>query len=198
MNLYLKGFLYRILIDPLLAGVRASIVEKTGQATRVIDVACGTGRLALALAAKAGHVTGIDLDDKLISYASGRANKKGIKNILFEVKDATDLSCYRDREFDIALTSMAVHQFDELVAVKILREMKRIAPKVIIADYNSPMPAGFSRSLAYGIERIASGDHHRNFINYIAKGGIRYFTNAAGLSIKSSTVRGNGVFITVF
>jgi hypothetical protein len=59
------------------------------------------------------------------------------------------------------------------------------------------MPRGFSRSIAYGIERISKGDHHKNFMNYMSKGGISWFTSAAGLRISTSTIKGNGVFIVV-
>ncbi len=92
---------------------------------------------------------------------------------------------------------MAVHQFNEDLAVKILREIKRIAQKVIIADYNFPMPSGFSKTFAYGIESMVKGDHHRNFMNYISRGGIEWFTDSAGLSIQSYDIRGNGIFKVV-
>lgn len=197
MNFYLKGFLYRILIDPLLSGLRSSVYGNIRRDDRIIDIACGTGMLAMALAEKAGHVTGIDLDAELINYASRRKDRKKIKNLNFEVRDASDLSVFRDKEFDIAVTTMSVHQFEADVALKVMREMKRVASKIIIADYNHPMPQGLSRSVAYAIEKKAAGDHYRNFRNYIAAGGIRYFTDAAGLQILSSDLRGNGVFVVV-
>jgi 2-polyprenyl-3-methyl-5-hydroxy-6-metoxy-1,4-benzoquinol methylase len=197
-NLYLRGYIYRILIDPLLSGVRTVILRNIDTGNRVVDIACGTGSLALSIARASDQVTGIDLDRELISYASVRANKKGLRNrVQFKVLDATDLSDYRDSEFDVAVTSMSVHQFEHDLAVDVLREMKRVAARVIIADYNYPMPAGLSKSLAYGIERMARGDHHRNFKVYMNKGGLNHFTALAGLSVKSQTVRGNGVFIIV-
>jgi hypothetical protein len=65
---------------------------------------------------------------------------------------------------------MAVHQFSEELAVRILTEMKRIASHVIIADYNSPMQRGFSRSLACLIESLAKA--YNNFRNYMSGGGL--------------------------
>ena len=198
MTLNLRGIIYSILIDPLLSGVRSGIIRSIGKTNKIIDIACGTGSLALSIARAADQVTGIDLDRKLISYASGRANKKGLRNrVQFIVRDAASLSCYDDGEFDISVTSMSVHQFEPELAVNVLREMRRIASKVIIADYICPMQAGFSRALAYGIERMARGDHYRNFNGYMNRGGLRYFTGMAGLSIKSIEVRGNGVFVVV-
>jgi ubiquinone/menaquinone biosynthesis C-methylase UbiE len=194
MKLYLNSLIYSIFIDPLLAGLREAVTEEIPSSARVIDIACGTGALALSVSRKAGLVTGIDLDKEMISFASSRAKNRGLGNLIFEVHDASDLSGYRDGEFDIAVTSMAVHQFSEELAVKILREIKRISRKVIIADYSCPMSAGFSRSVAYGIERITKGEHHRNFINYMSRGGISWFTGAGGLTIRSFKLKVNGVF----
>jgi SAM-dependent methyltransferase len=195
MNLHIKGFLYKLIIDPLLASVRASIISKTGLSSSVIDIACGTGTLAFDLANHVAEVTAIDLDEDLISYASRRAAKKGVRNIHFETRDASDLSIYRDKQFDIAVTSMSIHQFEAMLAVEILSEMKRIAIKVIIADYNYPLPEKFSGKVAKGIEKLAGGDHYRNFLKYMNSGGLKYFTDKAGLEIMSAQIRGSGVFI---
>ena len=138
-----NALIYTTLIDPLLSGLRKAVVEAVDPSATVIDVACGPGTLSLAITQKANRVSGIDLDEKLILYAAGVAGKKGIWNASFAMHDASDLSLYRDKEFDIAVTSMAVHQFSEELAVKILTEMKRIARKVIIADYNCPMAHRF-------------------------------------------------------
>jgi len=194
MNLSLNALIYTLFIDPLLSGLREAVYEKITDSANVIDIACGTGKLAIYIAGKACRVTGIDLDEKLIKFADSRAKMKGLNNLTFKVQDATDLSAYHESEFDIAVTSMAVHQFDEDLALNILREIKRISRKVIIADYNCPMPYGFSKSFAYGIESIVKGDHYRNFMNYMSRGGISWFAGSSGLTIQSSEIRGNGIF----
>lgn len=190
-----KGLFYIIFIDPLLAGLKHAVAERIPEGSTIIDIACGTGSLAVTLAPKAKYITAIDLDPDLIKYASEEAAKRKVRNINFLVKDASSLSDYSDKQFDVAVTSMAVHQFNEQLAIQILREMKRIARKIIIADYNCPMPCGFSRSLAYLIESLAKGDHYRNFRNYMSKGGLKYFADAAELKIESQSVKGNGIFI---
>jgi len=195
MRFYLKGFIYRLLIDPLLKSVRESVIQKAGSSDSVLDIACGTGTLALVMAGKTKAVTGIDLDEELIMYAGNRASESGVANVRFEMQDASDLSMFRDKEFGIAVTSMAVHQFEPQLAVKILTEMKRVASRVIIADYNYPLPKTLSGFAANTIEKMAGGDHYRNFRNYMSAGGITHFTNAAGLKINSTVTRGNGVFV---
>ena len=88
MQLYLKGRLYNLLIDPLVSGLKQIVAEKTANASRVIDIACGTGTLAFAIARRRGHITAIDLDEEMISFAISRAVRKGITNALFEIRDA--------------------------------------------------------------------------------------------------------------
>jgi ubiquinone/menaquinone biosynthesis C-methylase UbiE len=195
MGFYWKGFVYNAVIDPMLSGLRRGVVDRVTPDDRVIDIACGPGTLAIEIAQKAQSVSAIDIEEELINYASQRAGKKGITNISFRALDASDLLCFADNEFDVAVTSMAIHQFEPALAVKILAEMKRIASRVIVADYNCPMSPGVYRSLAYGIERIAGGDHYRNFRNYMRVGGMEYFAGEAGLSIESSEIRGRGVLM---
>jgi len=193
MGFYWKGIIYNAVIDPLLSSLRRGVVERVTPDDRVIDIACGPGTLALDIARRAHSVTAIDIEKDLINYASRRASGKGISNINFSALDASDLSCFADKEFDVAVTSMAVHQFEPALAIKILAEMKRIASRVIVADYNCPMPAGIYRKVANGIERFAGGDHYRNFRNYMRVGGMKFFTGEAGLSIEASSIKGRGV-----
>lgn len=80
MKLSLNALIYSLFIDPLLSGIRESVYEKVPDSANVIDIACGTGKLALFISGKAGHVTGIDLDEKLIKFADSRAKNKGLSN----------------------------------------------------------------------------------------------------------------------
>lgn len=198
MAVRFKGLFYGTFIDPLLSGVRSAVFDLVSHGSQIIDVACGTGSLAFLLAGKAEHVTGIDLDEDIISFASSRSGRiDPVNRPDFMVRDASDLTEFGDKEFDIAVTAMSVHQFDVEVAVKVLMEMKRVAKKVIIADYNFPRPAGLSGLLAYSIERMAKGDHYKNYSQYMRMGGLKHFTEKAGLVFVSEQIRGNGVFIIV-
>jgi ubiquinone/menaquinone biosynthesis C-methylase UbiE len=193
MRFSLSGFIYRIFIDPLISGLRKSVAEHVDPSHRVIDVACGTGALSSAMAEKAMHVTGIDLSEDMIITAQRTAKRRGATNVFFELLDASDLSRYRDGEYDLAVTSMAIHQFETQLAIKILAEMKRISGRVVIADYKHNMPAGLSKRIAWGIERMAGGDHYRNFRIYMQNGGAPWFAKQAGMRIVSEKVS-RGVF----
>ncbi len=190
-----KGMLYQLIIDPMISGLRASVAARVGPADRVIDIACGTGALTMAMAVSASHVTGIDLSEDMIITARRTAERRGITNVTLELHDASDLSCYADNQFDVAVASMAMHQFEAGLAVKILAEMGRIAKRVIIADYNCPMRRNLPGAVAWSIEYMAAGDHYRNFGIYMKNGGMPWLSGKAGLTMVTTETRGGGVFV---
>jgi SAM-dependent methyltransferase len=73
---------------------------KTGM--HVLDVACGTGNLAIPAAKAGAAVTGIDIAPNLIESAIARAAAEGVE-AKFDVGDAEDLP-YDDASFDIVMT----------------------------------------------------------------------------------------------
>src|SRR5258706_12268599 len=69
---------------------------------KVLDVACGTGNLAIPAAKTGADVTGIDIAPNLIGQAQARAAAEGLK-ATFEVGDAEALP-YDDATFDVGMT----------------------------------------------------------------------------------------------
>lgn len=85
---------------------RAAIVP----GDRVLDIACGTGVLAIAAAAavgKQGSVTGIDLSGKMVDAARAAASALGLDNCRFERGDAEALPDLGD-SFDVALCGLGL------------------------------------------------------------------------------------------
>lgn len=69
---------------------------------KVLDVACGTGNLALPAARAGADVTGVDIAPNLIEQARTNAEAEGL-NAKFDVGDAEALP-YADGEFDVVMT----------------------------------------------------------------------------------------------
>ena len=78
-----------------------------GQRGRVLNIGCGTGREAFALAELGFEVVGIDVAPQMIAAARRHALSDG-KNIRFEVKSATDLD-YSPHSFDYVFISEGVY-----------------------------------------------------------------------------------------
>jgi SAM-dependent methyltransferase len=100
----------------------------------VLDVACGPGIVAAAVAGKAGRVVGIDLTPEMIELARERCAAAGLDNTRFDIGDVTELP-YGDGEFSAVVCRYALHHVGDPEAV--VREMARVcAPggRVVVAD----------------------------------------------------------------
>ena len=69
---------------------------------KVLDVACGSGNLAVIAAAKGADVTGLDIAENLVESAKQRAEALGL-DIKFEQGDAEAMP-YDDNTFDVVMT----------------------------------------------------------------------------------------------
>jgi SAM-dependent methyltransferase len=70
--------------------------------TRMLDVACGAGQIAIPAARAGACVTGIDIASNLIEQARARARTEGAE-VQFEEGDAENLS-FDDSAFDLVVT----------------------------------------------------------------------------------------------
>jgi SAM-dependent methyltransferase len=107
--------------------------------TRLLDVGCGAGQLALIAARAGAVVTGCDIATNWLEKAKLRAAAEGL-NITFEEGDAEALP-YEDAQFD-AVTSMFGAMFaprPELVAAELAR-VCRPGGTIAMANWT---PAGF-------------------------------------------------------
>jgi SAM-dependent methyltransferase len=73
----------------------------------ILDLGCGTGRVALDLAARGHDVTGLDSEPELLHALAARARERG-QRVRIEVADARAFSL--GREFALAIAPMQVVQ----------------------------------------------------------------------------------------
>lgn len=84
-----------------------------GAGDRVLDVGCGTGRIALLAARRAAEVVGVDISAPMLARA--RADAAGVGNVTFEQGDA-QLHPFPDNGFDVVVSRGGVMFFGDLVA----------------------------------------------------------------------------------
>ena len=135
---------------------------------RVLDVACGTGNLALVAARAGASVTGLDIAPNLLEQARARAAEAGLA-IQFDEGDAEQLP-YADAQFDTVVTMFGAifAPRPERAAAELLRVCRpggRIAlanwtPEGFIGDFFStiaqhvPPPPNVPSPLLWGKEEV--------------------------------------------
>ncbi len=101
-SIYERRRLYLAIMQALLAEPVA------GRA--VLDYGCGTGDWGLMLAGEGANVTFLDLSPVAIQVTQRRAAASGVADRVRGIaRDASDMSCFRDGEFDLIYGSAAVH-----------------------------------------------------------------------------------------
>ncbi len=181
-----SGPFYSTVIDPILAPLRKHVTNEIKPNEKVLDIACGTGMQLLEIAKTASFVTGVDLSESMVNFATKTSRKRNILNTAFFVCDATDLSIFKEKRFDVAIMTLALHQFPSNQHSSILSEMKRVANKIIIVDYAVPLPKNYAGIGSRVAEFLAGGEHNRNFKHFYNLGGLTQILPANNLTIKKS------------
>jgi len=104
----------------------------------ILDIGCGSGRIALALAAKGAEVLGIDYSPKMIELANGYLNRHGRNiNARFVCRDFME-DFRSDKLFDITL---ALGVFDYIAnPMPFVKKMRDLTREQMIVSY----PARFT------------------------------------------------------
>ena len=84
------------------------IINDANGAENVLEVATGTGLIAIELAGKAGRIEAIDFSPQMIEFAKDKAFKDRIENIYFSVQSAYSLE-FEAAQFEVAICSNALH-----------------------------------------------------------------------------------------
>lgn len=85
-------------LDRMLAPVSAALLERSGarRGERAVDVGCGCGDSALALAQRGAAVWGIDISEPMLALARSRA--AGLDNVAFSRTDAATAAFTPDHD----------------------------------------------------------------------------------------------------
>lgn len=102
--------------------------------TRVLDVACGAGQIAIPAARAGARVTGLDLAPNWIEQARGRASDAGL-DVQFDVGDAEALP-YADGSFDlvVSLIGAMFAPRPDVVASELLR-VTRPGGRIVMGNW---------------------------------------------------------------
>ncbi|MET0615403.1 MAG: class I SAM-dependent methyltransferase [Thermoleophilaceae bacterium] len=112
---------------------RAAELARVGPGSKALDVATGTGDLAIELARRGAEVTGSDFAPAMLEIARSKA-----PGLRFEEGDALDL-VYPDDSFDAVTVGFGARNFADLNGG--LREMTRVTRpggRVVVLEITTP------------------------------------------------------------
>jgi ubiquinone/menaquinone biosynthesis C-methylase UbiE len=150
---------------------------KDGEA--VLDVACGTGTLAIEIKERQpkAKVSGIDGDPSILGRAKAKAKEAGVK-VDFQRGLSNELP-YDARSFDVVVSTLFFHHLtDEAKAdtAEEIRRVLRLGGRVLIADWGRPQDP-LMRMMFLNVQFL---DGFRNTSSNVA-GKLPEFLRDAGL-----------------
>lgn len=103
---------------------------------RVLDVGTGTGALALAVASStsAGRIVAIDPTRAMLEQARRNAVRADLTECIVFCCGSAEAFPFRDRSFDVVLTSMAMHHTDVRRTLAEMARVLRPGGRLAIAD----------------------------------------------------------------
>jgi hypothetical protein len=98
--------------------------------------------------------------------------------------DGAKLENFSPGSFDYAIACMVLHEMDVSQRLPVLKEMKRLAPQIILVDYRVPPPTNLAVTMCRFIERLAGPRHFRNYTSFINGGGLLPLCETLGLPVQ--------------
>ncbi len=182
-NHWYDGWFYDRIIAPNQDELFAQIKGLIAPQSTVIDIGCGTGRLAFALGGHCASVLGIDLSKRNIDRAQILLQRLPNDKISFQHLNVSDTKYGGKKPFDYAILTYVIHEVNKEERIKLLNDASQIADQIIIGDYLFPRPTGLSGFISKTIEFLAGKEHYRNYRSYMADGGIHHLAGESGLRI---------------
>ena len=128
---------------------RAADLARVGAGSRVLDVATGTGDLAVELASRGADVVGMDFSPEMLAVARRKA-----PSLRFEQGDAHALD-YEDASFDAATVGFGARNFGDLRQG--LSEMARVVRpggRVVVLEITTPTKPPLSTFFSLWFDRL--------------------------------------------
>jgi ubiquinone/menaquinone biosynthesis C-methylase UbiE len=117
------------------AEVVRRILRDIEEAQRIVEVAAGTGLIALELAKAGRQVEGIDISPAMVIQAQKKGRVQGLDNVHFLVGSAYELP-WPDESCDVVICANALHMMERAgQAVNEMRRVLKVQGKLIVPTY---------------------------------------------------------------
>lgn len=145
---------------------RSAVLDRIREGDKILDLCTGTATNAINISkSRPGtDITGVDLSDGMLEVGRNKIRKSGITNITLDRMDATDLT-YGRGTFDVVLISLVLHELEEDLAGKLIREAKRVLKddgRIIVTEWERPRKA--SQRVLFAPVAMMEPKPYRTFI----------------------------------
>ena len=152
---------------------------------RVVDVGCGGGILAEAIAKKGATVTGIDLSEKALKVADLHSLESGVA-VRYELISAEDLAAREAGQYDVVTCmEMLEHVPDPSAVVKACATLVKPGGQVFFSTLNrNPKSYLFAIIGAeYVLRLLPRGTH--DYAKFITPAELSQYSRNAGLQVEA-------------
>ncbi len=116
------------------------VISKSCKSPDIIDVATGTGDLALAaMKLNPSKISGIDISHKMLGIGKEKVMRKGFSEKINLIPGDSENIPFNDNIFDVAMVAFGVRNFSD--PLKGLSEMKRVVRKggmIMVLEFSKP------------------------------------------------------------
>lgn len=154
---------------------------------RVLDVGCGGGILADAIARKGAHVLGIDLAVKSLRVAELHAMEAGTENVAYQEIAVEELAAQRPGEFDVVTCmEMLEHVPDPASVVTALGTLVKPGGWVFMSTLNRNAKSFLMAIVGaeYVLRLLPAGTHEYN--RFIKPSELGQMCREAGLELQGT------------
>jgi demethylmenaquinone methyltransferase/2-methoxy-6-polyprenyl-1,4-benzoquinol methylase len=117
-----------------------SIISKHHKHAEILDVATGTGDLAIAaMRIEPEKITGIDISGKMLEKGREKIIKRGLTGKIELLKGDSEHIDFRDDSFDVAMVAFGVRNFED--PMRGLKEMYRVTRQgglLMVLEFSKP------------------------------------------------------------
>lgn len=121
---------------------RVMRIVRRSKARRIMDLATGTGDLAIAMAKRVDRtqILGIDLSEEMLAVARAKVQKQGLEErIMLEKGDAENLTMVADGSIDAVTVAFGVRNFENMErGLSEIYRTLRAEGKLVVLEFSMP------------------------------------------------------------
>ena len=115
----------------------ADLVERVGAGGLLVDLACGTGQVALPVAPHYDDVLAVDLEPDMVEVGSAAARRAGITNVRWQLGRAEELAIDPGTVHVVTIAN-AFHRLDRPLLAARAKSWLRPGGSLVVLGYGDP------------------------------------------------------------